>query len=54
MEIVKPAKVAAISLARSSDPAFAGEAQTVVCLEKASDWLSSSPNTQSGREVLFR
>ena len=34
VEIVKPAKVAAISLARSSDPAFAGEAQTVVWFGK--------------------
>ena len=54
VEIVRPAKAEAISLASSSDPALAGEAQTVVCLEKTSDWLSSSPDTQSGREVLSR
>ena len=37
-----------------SAPALAGEAQSVVCLEKASDWLSGSPGTQSGREVWLR
>ena len=54
VEIVRPAKTAAISLANSSAPALAGEAQSVHRLEKASDWLSGSPDTQSGREVLLR
>jgi len=52
-EIVRPVKALASSLASSNAPALAGEAQTVV-LEKASDWLSGSPDTQSGREVLVR
>ena len=51
--IVRPVKALASSLASSNAPALAGEAQTVV-LEKASDWLSGSPDTQSGREVLLR
>ena len=54
VETVRFGKVAAISLASSMAPALAGEAQSVVCLEKASDWLSGSPGTQSGREVWFR
>ena len=44
----------AISVASSRAPALAGEAQSVHGLEKASDSLSSSPDTQSGREVLSR
>ena len=54
VEIVRPLKAAVISLASSSAPALAGEAQSVHRLEKTSDWLSGSPDTQSGREVLFR
>jgi len=54
VEIVRPATAVAISVASSRAPALAGEAQSVHGLEKASDSLSSSPDTQSGREVLSR
>ena len=54
VETVRPGKALASSRASSAAPGLAGEAQTVHGLEKASDWLSSSPDTQSGREVLSR
>ena len=54
VETVRPGKALASSQASSAAPGLAGEAQSVVCLEKTSDWLSSSPGTQSGREVLSR
>ena len=54
VETVRLGKALASSQASSAAPGLAGEAQTVHGLEKASDWLSSSPDTQSGREVLSR
>jgi len=54
VEIVRPAKASAISLAKVCAPALAGEAQRRVALAKASGWLSGSPGTQSGREVRSR